>query len=194
MKILIFLFTFFFSNFLIAQELGILCSPSIYIPTNDEPYKIEHRLAIAENDKLRLKNILNKIPRLKPENLKWVESELKSQDTNRYFKIIRTNEYHQYRTVNDLENLLAILNQIINNNKNLIETKNDELISFEKGLWIYYTKSINSYSTISSLVTLYDRNIVQKPESWHLKLQVSICMDYVNKLIQNIISKDAIIF
>jgi hypothetical protein len=196
MRILIFIFILLIPNLSMAQELGILCSPSHYIPTYEtEPYKIKHRLAIAEYDKERLEKILNKIPRLKPDTHKWIKSELDSKDIDRYFEIIRTNEYHQYSTVKDLENLIPILNGIINNNKTLIETQNDELISFEKGLWVYYTQSLNSYSTINSLVKLYERNIIQKPKGgWEFELQVSICMDYVNKLIENIVSKDAIKF
>ena len=180
------LLVLFYSSVANSEVLQTLCMHNIH-HEELEPYGVKHRLAIAEFDKERLDKLLNKIPRLKPETHNWVKEEDNSKDFYRQVKIRETIEYHQYNTIMGLKNLIVTLEQIIKTTQSIIELERDEITNWEHGEWVYYTTTLNDYHLINSLVKLYEKNIIEKPKDWEMSLQLSLCMNKVNKLIKNII-------
>lgn len=173
------------------ENWGTLCLDDMTLVSSPElePFGIEHRLAIAEFDKKRLENLLEKIPRLNPDKFNWIEEEFNSSNRERRLKVQEYPEFHQYYVLDGLKDIIVILNQIIMTTNNIIEVKMDELTNHEKSLWIYYSRQINNYQINKSLSEIYINKIIDKPYFSSLESSLKNCMTKANHLL-NIIKMD----
>ena len=69
----------------------------------------EDRENLIVLERNQLKKILNKIPRPSPEEIKWIEGELESDDATRYLNLIDYKIYTQYINIRRIEDRLSIL-------------------------------------------------------------------------------------
>ena len=173
------------------ENWGTLCLDDMLSVSSPElePFGIEHRLAIAEFDKKRLENLLEKIPRLNPDKFNWIEEELNSSNRERRLKVQEYPEFHQYYILKGLKELIVTLNQIIIATNMLIEIEKDELTNHEKSEWIYYSRKINNYQINKSLSEIYINNLIDKPYFSGLEASLIQCMRKANHLL-NIIKMD----
>ena len=135
----------------------------------------EDRKSLILSERNQLNKILNKIPRPSPEEIKWIEGELESDDSTRYLNLRDYKIYTQYKNINRIEDRLLILDILEN-----WALKQDK--STEHEWWLKYIVKINDYIFIQDFWKLYEKKILKNPENWILEMQILKCMDKSNQM------------
>ena len=135
----------------------------------------EDRKNLILLERKQLNKILNKIPRPSPEEIKWIEGEIDSNDTTRYLNLLEYKIYTQYINIRRIENRISILDILEN-----WSLKQDKSTQHE--WWLRYIVEINDYIFIQDFWKLYEKKILKNPENWILNFQVLKCMRKSNEM------------
>jgi len=97
-------------------------------------------------------SVLERLPRLSPDQQKWVVEEIKSYDLDRQIRLRTTTEYALYRAVTDIEELVRPLDAL---------TKQEKVSnSVEMYWWSYVVGALIDQEPWASIEKLVQRKVI----------------------------------